>query len=101
MFTAGMDLHITITYPGNIVETNGTVDGQTVTWTPVYGEVNEINAVVDAPLTNPLLWVFIGAGVLVLAAIVVAVLVVLRKKSATEPVAKIRTGKKPSKASAK
>lgn len=40
----GFDVSISITFPGEVAETNGEVDGTTVTWTPVVGEVTEISA---------------------------------------------------------
>ncbi|SDT68023.1 hypothetical protein SAMN04515669_5807 [Jiangella sp. DSM 45060] len=39
-----MDLRVAITFPGEVTEHNGELDGTTVTWTPVAGETNEINA---------------------------------------------------------
>ena len=40
----GLDIKIAITFPGEVAESNGEVDGNTVTWTPVVGEVNEMTA---------------------------------------------------------
>ncbi|WP_216609941.1 LppM family (lipo)protein [Cellulosimicrobium protaetiae] len=40
----GLDIKVAITFPGEVVESNGTVDGNTVTWTPVVGETNEMTA---------------------------------------------------------
>jgi hypothetical protein len=40
----GFDVRISVTFPGEVGETNGEVDGSTVTWTPVLGEVTEISA---------------------------------------------------------
>jgi hypothetical protein len=37
-------MRIAVTFPGEVIETNGTVDGSTVTWEPVFGEVTEITA---------------------------------------------------------
>ncbi len=39
-----LDIKVAITFPGEVAESNGTVDGNTVTWTPVVGEVNEMTA---------------------------------------------------------
>lgn len=75
------EMKISITYPGQILETNGTVEGQTVTWTPKFGESLEMKAVVSAPPTNwALIGLFIGAVVLVAAAVVV-IIVLRRRKS--------------------
>jgi hypothetical protein len=42
------ELRIAITFPGEVLETNGTVDGTTVTWEPVFGERTELTAVASA-----------------------------------------------------
>jgi hypothetical protein len=42
------ELRIAITFPGEVLETNGRVDGTTVTWQPVFGERTEITAVASA-----------------------------------------------------
>ncbi|MFF2832040.1 LppM family (lipo)protein [Cellulosimicrobium cellulans] len=39
-----LDIKVSITFPGEVAESNGEVDGNTVTWTPVVGEVNEMTA---------------------------------------------------------
>ena len=41
-------LRIAITFPGEVLETNGQVDGTTVTWEPVFGERNVLTAVASA-----------------------------------------------------
>jgi hypothetical protein len=42
------ELRIAITFPGEVLETNGQVDGTTVTWEPVFGERTELQAVASA-----------------------------------------------------
>jgi hypothetical protein len=42
------ELRIAITFPGEVLETNGRVDGTTVTWEPVFGERTELTAVASA-----------------------------------------------------
>lgn len=42
------ELRIAITFPGEVLETNGQVDGTTVTWEPVFGERTELRAVASA-----------------------------------------------------
>jgi hypothetical protein len=42
------ELRIAITFPGEVLETNGQVDGTTVTWEPVFGERNVLTAVASA-----------------------------------------------------
>jgi len=39
------ELRIAITFPGEVIETNGQVDGTTVTWEPVFGKRTELTAV--------------------------------------------------------
>lgn len=39
------DMSVSITFPGEVTEHNGELSGNTVSWTPVIGEVNEIRAV--------------------------------------------------------
>lgn len=39
------DMSVSITFPGEVTEHNGDLSGNTVTWTPAIGEVNEIRAV--------------------------------------------------------
>ncbi|WP_264029601.1 LppM family (lipo)protein [Cellulosimicrobium sp. SH8] len=39
-----LDIKISITFPGEVAESNGEIDGNTVTWTPVVGETNEMTA---------------------------------------------------------
>ena len=42
------ELRIAVTFPGEIIETNGQVDGTTVTWEPKFGERTELTAVASA-----------------------------------------------------
>jgi len=44
----GMQAQISITCPGRVTETNGTVTGNTVTWTPTTDGVNQFTARCDA-----------------------------------------------------
>jgi hypothetical protein len=39
-----LEMSVSITFPGEVTEHNGELDGTTVTWTPVPGEANEISA---------------------------------------------------------
>ncbi|MBI9115846.1 LppM family (lipo)protein [Sanguibacter suaedae] len=38
------DLRVIVTFPAEVLETNGTVEGSTITWTPVWGETLEMTA---------------------------------------------------------
>jgi hypothetical protein len=43
-FFESADMQISITFPGEVAQANGEVDGNTVTYVPEFGEVLEINA---------------------------------------------------------
>jgi hypothetical protein len=43
-FLESADIRISITFPGAVVDSNGTVEGNTVTYTPAFGERIEIRA---------------------------------------------------------
>jgi len=44
-FMKDADISISMEFPGDISESNGEIDGNTVTWTPEVGESNEMRAV--------------------------------------------------------
>ena len=44
-FMQGAELQIAMTFPGEVTESNGEVDGNTVVWEPEIGEKNEMTAV--------------------------------------------------------
>lgn len=73
------DISISISYPGEIIETNGNVEGNTITWSPEYGSKNEIRAVVKAPQTPPLLQYFV-IGTIAITLFLISVFVI-RKNS--------------------
>ena len=82
------EAEISITFPGAVESSNGVEDGNTVTWTPVPGEVTEISAVGSAEAGLP--WPLIVAGLALLTLVVVGIvlLVVLRgRESASAPAA--------------
>jgi hypothetical protein len=97
------ELRIAITFPGEVLETNGRVDGTTVTWEPAFGERTELTAVASAvegagaetgegseptgesePASdgNALLYVIAG---LVIVGIVVGSVVMTRRRNVTSP----------------
>jgi LppM domain len=73
-----MQLRLAITFPGPVQQqTGGTVTGNTVTWTPVYGQKTEIRATGSAvgdETGSPIVWIAIAAGVVVLIATVALIL---------------------------
>lgn len=85
-FMQGAQLRIRIAFPGDVIESNGQVDGNSVTWEPRVGERQELEAVASAVGggsgdSNLTLWLIIGAIVLV-AAVVVGVLLARRRTPA-------------------
>ncbi|MDH4159878.1 MAG: hypothetical protein OEV62_06445, partial [Actinomycetota bacterium] len=80
------DISVSITFPGEVVETNGQVDGRTVTWEPQVGQANPITAVGMAT-GGPNLGLWLGVGLVALLVVVAGVsLVVLRRRpAATTP----------------
>jgi hypothetical protein len=107
-FLQGAVLQIRITFPGEVTDTNGTVDGTTVTWAPEVGERLEIRATASAlgdggddggvigggggddGDSNLVLLLIIG-GAVVVAAIVTGV-VVSRRRSAAAAAAAAAAG---------
>jgi hypothetical protein len=84
-FLQGAQIRIRISFPGEVTDANGDVDGNTVTWTPEVGERLELEATASAigggGDSNLTLLLIIGAAV-VIAAIVIGV-IVSRRRPAT------------------
>lgn len=88
--TQGMDLRISIKFPGVVTSTNGELsdDKKTVTWKLDMNSKNELQAVAEAPLAKP-----IDSSTLVLAAAIILGILALfgyrairkRSKGAIEP----------------
>lgn len=72
------DVQISITFPGSVENANGEIDGNTVTWTPAFGDNLQISAVGSAigggGGGGMLLWILVGAGVLVVIALLVVMM---------------------------
>ena len=99
-------LRIAITFPGDVLESNGQVDGTTVTWEPVFGERNVLTAVASASGDgasdtagggtgaaeasgedsgrNTSVYLLIG---LVIVGVVVGLVLMMRREGATTPTA--------------
>ena len=77
---------IAVTFPGEVTEQNGDLDGTTVTWTPVFGQATELHAVGSAiDAGSSMAWLlFIGLAVLL--AIVLAIVIVSRGRGRPEGV---------------
>lgn len=77
------EMRVRITFPGEVTEANGEVDGNNVTWVPVVGERLEIQATasaVDSGDSNLTLLLIIGA--IVLAAAIAIGIVMSRRRAA-------------------
>jgi hypothetical protein len=81
-FLQGAELRVRVTFPGEVIEANGEIDGNSVTWTPVVGERTDIeatgSAVEGGGSSNLTLWLIIGGVVLLL--VIVAVVLLARRK---------------------
>jgi len=87
MFDALMgsfDMSVSITFPGEIIEANGEIDGSTVTWTPVVGEVNEFHAVATDGSGGLPIGLLVAIGAIILAAIA-GLVYFLTRRGSTEP----------------
>ncbi len=89
---AGADIRISVTFPGAVTDTNGTVDGTTVTWSPKIGERLELRATAGATgsgsssTSSILLIGGIALGVIVL---IVVIALVMKGRRKGEPVGDI------------
>jgi len=85
---AGADIRISITFPGEVTDTNGVVDGTTVTWTPKIGQRLEIHATASAigsgssSTSSILLIGLIALGVI---AVIVVVMLVMKGRRKQGP----------------
>ena len=62
------DISVSITFPGEVTDHNGTLDGRTVTWAPVLGEINEMRATArDGGGSDLPAWLLIAIAVAVVA----------------------------------
>jgi hypothetical protein len=69
------DVSISVTLPGAVSEHDGTLEGNTVTWTPAFGEITTLHAVgsaVGGGASPVLIW--IGVGVVVVLVVIVSML---------------------------
>jgi hypothetical protein len=81
------DIRISVTLPGEIKETNGTVEGQTITWEGKFGEKLELSAIAYAPKIDPLVWI-VGSSLvigLVVGLLTLLILRMRRRAQAKEP----------------
>jgi hypothetical protein len=86
-FANSFQVRIAITFPGKVIEQNGTLDDRTVTWVPVPGQRTELHAVAEDSTSNPA-WVWpvvIAAIVVVCAAAAVGIWFLLRRRRPGPP----------------
>lgn len=80
------EMRIRIAFPGEVIDTNGEVDGTTVTWVPTVGERLDIQATASAIEGggggSTMTILLIVAGVVIVAAIVVGLLLARRRRPA-------------------
>jgi phosphatidylinositol mannoside-binding LppM-like protein len=86
---ASAQMKVSITFPGPVTESNGKVDGNTVTWVPKFGQRLELHAVADASGggSSTTLILLIVAAVVVILAVILGVIAARRRsagRAATE-----------------
>ncbi|AYY15072.1 hypothetical protein EF847_22610 [Actinobacteria bacterium YIM 96077] len=84
-----IDARVSITFPGEVLDHNGSLDGTTVTWEPQIGESNEIFARAEDSGAGggfPV-WLWIVIGVVVVAGIATLLFVLFRNKGEPAPAA--------------
>jgi hypothetical protein len=83
-----MELRIAITFPGPVSQqSGGTITGNTVTWTPAFGEKTEIQATgsaIGSGGNGPTMWILLGLAIL-LVVVVVALVLVRSRRSQVPP----------------
>jgi hypothetical protein len=98
-FFESAEIRIAITFPGEVIESNGEVDGNTVSWTPEFGERLDISATGSAVEggggSSTLLYVLIGLGAVLLIGIIVAVILSRRRKAPEVVAAEAPTAEAP------
>lgn len=73
------DIRVSITFPGKIVSSNGTVSGNTVTWVPKLGEKTTFEATAKATSGGSMMMILIIAGVALLVVVIIVVVLMSRK----------------------
>jgi hypothetical protein len=84
-----MELRIAITFPGPVSQqSGGTISGNTVTWTPVFGTKTEIQATGSAIGSGGnrwVMWILVGLAIVLVVVVVLVVVRSRRNPSAPEP----------------
>lgn len=79
-------LRIAISFPGEVTDANGEIDGNTVVWEPRFGERQELQATASAVASGGDNWtlVFILLGIAAVAIIAAIIVLMNRRKKAAE-----------------
>jgi hypothetical protein len=90
-FADSMDVRVAITFPGDVIEHNGELEGRTVTWTPEFGETLDIQARAEDSAGSSFPWWIVGVGAALVAVAAMVLLLALRRRpdataAAAEPV---------------
>lgn len=79
------NIEIALSFPGEVTDHNGTLDGTRVTWNTSYEGSLDMHAVASAEPVGPPVWIWVVAGIgglAVIAVIAIAVVTSNRKKMA-------------------
>jgi hypothetical protein len=92
-FFSSAEIRVAVTFPGEVISSNGRVEGSTVIWEPKFGERLEIEATGSAVgggggLGSPLTIVLLVVGVAAVAG-VIALVAMSRRRSAAPAVAAV------------
>lgn len=84
---ASAQIRIKLTFPGAVKESNGQVDGNSVTWEPKFGEATELSATASAVAGggNTMLLLIIGGVVLLLVIVGIVALAARKGKKGATP----------------
>jgi hypothetical protein len=79
---ATADVRIRLTFPGDVIRSNGEIDGRSVTWHPKLGDTTTLTAEAHATSATPLKFLIGGgvAGLLLIICLVVLLLVLRRRR---------------------
>src|SRR5438093_561189 len=84
-FSVSSDIRISLTVPGAVTDSNGEVDGNTVTWRPKIGQRLEIHATASAIGSGSSTSSILLIGLIALGVIAVIVVVALVMKGRRAP----------------
>jgi hypothetical protein len=77
------DVSISVTFPGEVIDNNGDLDGQTVTWRPGFDNVTEMHAVAEEGSSGVPVWGWVTLGILAAALLGGLVFIAGRRRNET------------------